>query len=558
MTLQEEIAPEVFIKKVVEHAPDLIGFSTMTNQWSIIRRYTKVIKDKLELPIIHGGIHVTVAQEASIACPEIDMICVGEGEYAVLELVERLEKKQSYHDIQNLWIKKADGQIIKNPMRPLIADLDTLPFAERDMFDFQRLLEENTMSSTIFMAGRGCPFKCKYCVNHVLQKNYQGLGRYVRMRSVDHVLEEISSLKQNYGIKEILIYDDTFTYNHKWLQQFCERYKKEINIPFTVNVRVDTINEEILEMMHAAGCERIIAGVESGSERVRSEILNRKMSNEKIIAIYKKADELGMKTTAYFMVGLPTETPKEAQESIDLCKIIKANYSQCSVFYPYPGTDLYDLCEQKGYLTQKENEGTNFFETHKLLKLPTFSQTEIEQYFNEFWRMGNKIRSQKETKGVIDFLVAFDKARVKAEAGNVRFSEMTVKGDNRLVLFAHPESTISYDVDLPENAGLIFGIALSPQVWDPTKGEGVVYKIILENEKGKQVLFSRYLDPKNNSEDRRWHDMNLLLPEGAVGQGILHFITTTPSGRTGYYGWSNWSRPYIYLLSSPIQTASAT
>ncbi len=176
MPLQEEVAQDVFLEKVRSQAPDLVGFSTMTNQWSIIRRYTKLIKAGLGIPIIHGGIHVTVAPEASLACPEIDLICVGEGEYPILELITRLEKRQSYDDIQNLWIKKADGQVIKNSLRPLIADLDTLPFAEREMFDYRRLLQENTMYATIFMAGRGCPFKCRYCVNHVLQ-NVAGTSR---------------------------------------------------------------------------------------------------------------------------------------------------------------------------------------------------------------------------------------------------------------------------------------------------------------------------------------------------------------------------------------------
>ncbi len=546
MSLQEEMEPEVFLEKVRGQEPDLVGFSTLTNQWSIIRRYTKLIKAGLNIPIIHGGIHVTVAPEASLACPEIDLICVGEGEYPVLELIGRLEKRQSYDDIQNLWIKKADGQIIKNPLRPLIAELDTLPFVEREMFDYRRMLQENPMYATIFMVGRGCPFKCKYCVNHVLQKRYQGLGKYVRVRSVENVLEEMRLLKEGYGIKEILIYDDTFTCDHQWLRQFCERFKKEINIPFTVNVRVDTVNESVLKMMQAAGCERIIAGVESGSERIRSEILGRKMSNEKIINIYKKADEMGMKTTAYFMIGLPSETPEEARASIDLCNIIRPNYSQCSIFYPYPGTELYALCEQKGYLTPEGVESTNFFKIHQLLNLPTLSQTEIEHYFNDFWRQGNKIRSQKESKGVVDFLVDFDKARVRAQAGNVLFAEMAVHGEMRLVLFAHPEAKISYDFELPENAGLAFGITLSPQVWSSEKGIGVLFKITLNDNDEEKVIFSQYIDPKNNPLDQKWHDINIALKAYGSGSKTINFITTT-RGRPGYYCWANWSRPYIYI-----------
>lgn len=544
MILQEEMSQDAFLTKIDNFSPDIIGFSTMSNQWMIIRKYTQWIKSSRTIPIIHGGIHVTVVPDESITAPEIDLICLGEGEYAMLDLVTRLEQQQSIDDIPNLWIKKADGTILKNEMRPLIADLDALPFAEREMFDYRTMLKENPLNATLFMAGRGCPFRCRYCVNHVLQNRYRGLGKYVRMRSIAHVMEELRFLKQEYGLKEILIYDDTFTFDHRWLREFCEAYKKEINIPFTVNIRVDTINVDILEMMYDAGCERMIAGVESGSERVRTEILGRKMSNESIIQIYQKADALGMKTTAYFMVGLPTETPEEAEESITLCEIIRPNYSQFTVFYPFPGTELYYLCKEKGYLV--EGESTNIFENHQLLNLPTFSREAISAASERFWGIGNRIRAAKERKGMLDFLVDFDHATITADKGYVKFTDITVKGDTRLCLFAHPESQISYPIDLPKHAGLAFGITLSPQAWDPSKGQGVVFKIIFENAKGKHILFSRYLDPKNNPEDRSWHDIDIAFTKEMSGKGILHFITTT-LGQPAFYAWANWSRPYIYL-----------
>ncbi|MFH0811470.1 MAG: radical SAM protein, partial [Pseudomonadota bacterium] len=380
--IQEAVDRDALLKRVEEEGPDLIGFTTLTNQWSYIKQYTGWIKQQFRLPIIHGGIHATVASDEVLSNDEVDMICVGEGEFPMLELLERLKQGKSYQDVPNLWIKKSDGSIIRNPLRPLIQDLDKLPFPDREICNYRQLLLENPFEATLLMAGRGCPFKCTYCVNNAFHHLYRDLGKYVRLRTPERVLEEIRFLRDTYGIKELFIYDDTFTYNHKWLTHFCDLYRKKIGLPFAVNLRVDTVNDHILRMLKEAGCYLIVAGIESGSERIRREIMGRKITNEQIIRVFKVADELGIKTWTNNMIGLPTETPAEAEETIELNRIIRPNHAQIFVFYPFPGTALYDVCKREGYFSNREK--TTIFEGESVLNLPNLTNEQIHYFTEEF------------------------------------------------------------------------------------------------------------------------------------------------------------------------------
>jgi len=541
--LQEAIDRDLLLEKVKQENPDLVGFTTLTNQLPYIRQYTRWIREAFSIPVIHGGSHVTVAPEEALSLDEVDLICIGEGEFPVLELVERLENGKTYEDIANLWIKKPDGQIVKNPLRPLIQDLDALPLPDRELFNYRQLLLVNPMEATLLMAGRGCPFNCKYCLNNALQKLYRDLGKFCRLRSQERVLEEVRDLKKEYGIDRLVILDDTFTYNHKWLKRFCELYGDEFHLPFSIHVRVDTVDENILTMLKQAGCERIIAGIESGSERIRRDIMGRKMTNEQVINVFRTADRLGMKTWANYIIGVPTETPEEVEETIELNNLIRPNSVQVSVFFPFPGTELYDRCKEERLISDRE--GTSLFDGHSVLNLPTLTRRQIFDYVDKLNTSAARIKLEKEQKGDFDFLVKFPEAMVTAEEDTyVRTTSEIINGEERQVIFAHPESRISYTLELPEKARLFFGIGLSPNAWSEEKGSGVDFEITLGENGAERVVFSRYIDPKNNSEDQKWHDVEIELAHGKPESKQLHFVTTT-KGRDKQYCWAVWSHPYL-------------
>jgi radical SAM superfamily enzyme YgiQ (UPF0313 family) len=541
--VQEELDKDALVQRIREEAPDLIGFSTVTNQMMFVRQYTRWIREEFALPIIHGGVHVTVAPEESLEYPEIDMICMGEGEYSVLELLERLADGNSITDIPNLWLKQSDGTVVRNGLRPLIRDLDSLPFPDRELFDSKKLLANDPLQASQVMTGRGCPYTCTYCVNHALQKLFKNLGPYVRRRSPENVIAEIQKMQQDYEIRQVFIYDDTFTLNHQWVRKFCELYPRKVGIPFAVQIRVETVNEKLLRLLKDTGCVLIYMGVESGSARVREEVMDRKMSNQSIVEVFRLIRSLGMKSYAYNMIGMPTETKEEIEESMELIRLVKPDRSQVTVFYPFPGTKLHELCKKEGYL--KDNEGTNVFSNQGMLDLPTLSQEVIAEYAKQFNELLFRIEVGKKSTGYYDFLEKSSTAEIKTEKDYVAFKNAQINQDERMVIFAHPESEVKYLVNIKKSSVLSFGIGIAPQAWDTEAAAGVLFRIVIGENEQERIVYSRYLDPTKHKGERKWHDTEISLGPSLEGETVIRFITTT-RGRPNYYAWANWSRPVLY------------
>jgi len=378
----KEISKKDLIYKVNRVKPDLIGFSSVTNQFPYMKLYAKWIKEEVDLPVVCGGIHATLSPEEVIACDDINVVCIGEGEYPLLELANRLESGKEYDRIENFWVRK-EGTVIRNPLRPLISNLDELPFPDREIFPYEKVLRRRGGQAD-FLAGRGCPYSCTYCCNYAIRKIHEGKGRYVRIRSISNVLEEIKRVTDKYGslVKELSFDDDTFTLMHGWVKEFCEAYGKEFDHPFSCNARVDTVNKEVLAALKKAGCDIIKIGVESGNEWLRRNVLKRSMTNEQIIKACKTAHDLGLKVHVFNMIGLPFETSSMIEETIELNRLIAPDRVQTSIFYPYPKTELYEICKEEGFLTDKYKK--SYFDDGTTLNLPTLSQEQINMYYAKF------------------------------------------------------------------------------------------------------------------------------------------------------------------------------
>ncbi len=377
-----EISKKKFVHEVKRIGPDLVGFTSTSNQFPYVKLFATWIKGTFDLPVVCGGIHSTLRPDEVISCDEIDIACVGEGEYPLLELANAMESGNMLDKIHNLWIKKG-GTIIRNPLRQLISDLDVLPLADREIFQYEKILNRKGGAAD-FIAGRGCPYGCTYCCNHALRKIYEGHGPYVRIRSVRNVIDEIKNVKDKFGslIKAINFDDDTFTLFHKWVREFCEVYGREFDLPFACNARADTVNREILTLLKKAGCDTIRIGIESGSEWLRLGALKRQMTNEQIISACKAVHEVGLKLHVFNMIGLPYETPSMIEETIKLNRLVAPNRVQTSVFYPYPKTELYEICERNGFLTDKHKK--SYFDEGTTLHLSTLTQGQINEYYTTF------------------------------------------------------------------------------------------------------------------------------------------------------------------------------
>lgn len=356
--------------------PDIIGFSTTTHQVEYVKQWSQWVKEEFNLPTICGGTHVILFPEQVINFPGMDMVCVGEGEYPMLELADNPERT----DIENLWFKK-DGRIIRNSMRPLIASLDDLPFPDYDLFDYTSMVKDRGGDSSVLVS-RGCPYSCTYCSNHALRDAQQGKGVFLRVRSVDNTLLLLKKLAQKYPINHFTFADDIFGIHKKWALEFCGKYPREFNLKWECNLRPENVDEELMQGLKSANCVQVDMGIEAGNEQIRKEVLNRKMSNDQIIKAFDMAHRFGIKTASYNMVGLPGETPDMIKETISLNKRIAPDQIIISIFYPYPGTQLYEVCEKEGYLGEKHSAS---YMTESVLNLPTITRPELEKLYTEFY-----------------------------------------------------------------------------------------------------------------------------------------------------------------------------
>jgi len=338
-------------KLINNFKPDVIGFSISTFDFHFTKELIKEIRNMCKALIVLGGIHPIVAPEQSIK--HADVICVGEGEQAFEELLDKLVSNEDYSHILNLWIKRGN-KITKNDIRDLTQDLDIFNL-DRDIFDVDKYVAGRNYLLDVY-AGRGCPYNCTYCVNYYKRNVCKGKGKFVRMRSPKNVVEEIKELRDKYKIKHVAFQDDTFTHNRKWLLEFCDLYAKEVRLPFVCNARVETITEETAKALKRANCNGLLLGVESGSERIRRKVLDRQISNDQIIKAFNFAHKYGIKTLSFNMVGIPYETKSDIKKTIQLNRILRPTDIQVTIFQPFPGTQLYELSKEKGWLTKKKIE----------------------------------------------------------------------------------------------------------------------------------------------------------------------------------------------------------
>jgi len=363
-----------------EFQPDLVALSLTSGFFEFGCAVARQVKERHNLPVLFGGVHPTLCPEESIAADGVFAICIGEGEYPTLELCDALEAGRNPAKIANLWVRQ-NGRVHRNEIRPLIADLDSLPFPDRDIFPVGELLK--TLPEAEFMGSRGCPYLCAYCVNHALIELYKGKGPYVRYRSVDNLLGEVAQVVARYpAIKFLGFHDDTFTLNAKWLGEFSEKYAARFPLKFWCNSTARMINGETVAMLKRAGCYEVRIGIESGNDHIRMDVLRKKVACDEIINAFRLLRGAGIDGYAFNMIGLPGETPAMIEDTIRLNRIVRPKEVFCSVFQPYPGTQLYKLCIEKGWYTGQAVK--SYFENEYALQQPAITARQVLYYHDIF------------------------------------------------------------------------------------------------------------------------------------------------------------------------------
>jgi radical SAM superfamily enzyme YgiQ (UPF0313 family) len=337
---------EDIISDITEYKPDIISFSTMTPGITFALNLARKIRTKTGATIIMGGPHPTFYPEV-IEEDCLDIICIGEGEYALRDLADSIDAKSDYTGIQNLWVKQ-NGTIHKNELRDLI-DLNQLPPYDRDIYYAKFPDLQNAPTKQIFTT-RGCPFNCTYCFNNSFKKLYRDKGPYVRYQSVERVIAEIGSIETKYGMEWLQIIGDTINTDKKWFVAFLTAYKQKFKTPFLLNVRIDLIDEDMVRLMKEAKCDRVDYAIESGDEWIRKNILKRNMSNETIIENGKLFNKYRIRVHTSNIIGVPHETIETVFRTIEVNRKVNPEHANCFILQPYPKTEINEYARKNGFL----------------------------------------------------------------------------------------------------------------------------------------------------------------------------------------------------------------
>lgn len=332
-------------KSLLSFKPDVVAYSVTTGAHTGFLELNRRLKNSHKFFALFGGPHPTFFPEF-IEEDGVDAVCLGEGEEALIELLEALDRGGDLKSIPNIWFKEA-GKVYKNAVRPLEQNLDSLPFPDREII-YARYNRPEKYKMAKFIIGRGCPYNCTYCFNHAFAKLYTNQKR-VRLRSVDNVLDEVSDVLAKYPAEFVGFTDDIFIINMDWLREFAEKYRQRIGRPYWCNVRANLVNEEVLDLLKASGCHSVVLAVEAGNERLRNQILKRNMTGDQIVNACKLLRQKGIRFVTNNILGFPGGSLENDIETLELNIKCRPFFAAATLFQPYPKTELGDYAIEMGF-----------------------------------------------------------------------------------------------------------------------------------------------------------------------------------------------------------------
>lgn len=354
------LSKEDVLRKIEKEKPDVVAYSGSTGEHKLYFEFNHELKKKhTEIKTIMGGPHATFFPERTLEDSNLDAVCIGEGDYAFPQFLDRVGQSEDFSGLENIMVKEGE----RPKLKPLVQDLDSLPFSDRSLFYDSRESGNNPIKH--FFVTRGCPYNCTYCFNKPFREMYPG-QRYVRRRSVDSIIEEIVKVRERWPLKYIKFYDDIFVLKaDDWLEEFTERYSKEVDLPFFCLMRANLMTEKISDLLKKAGCRTISMSIESANNRIRTEVLRRRMTNEQIKRAYKLCGQRGIAIQSNNILGLPTSRIEDDIATVDFnieCgpKQGIAVIAEFGTVHPYPGTELGAFCKERGIYDPEEG----FYDMH--------------------------------------------------------------------------------------------------------------------------------------------------------------------------------------------------
>ncbi|MDP3296200.1 MAG: radical SAM protein [Thermodesulfovibrionia bacterium] len=388
---------------ILDYSPDLIGIGLMSIEFYPAKNLTFLLREKFQIPIIWGGVHVVIRPNECIKYA--DYICCGEGERVVVSLLEHLKDKDKSipPEIPNIWVND-NGKILRQSMAPPEMNLDSLPlqeylpdyfygFHKNKIYNFAqnpRLFRQYALyggTCHMMITSRGCPFHCGYCANSYLMTIY---GKKVRERSVENCIKELKEVKKDQYVLYINFEDDSFfIHSHEWIRRFCNEYKRYINLPFMVRVYPSNLDREKIFLLRGAGLSWVVMGVQSGSDRVNFEVYERNVSFSSVINAARIVAETKAAPFYEMIVDNPYETEEDQMETIDSMARLKRPYAISLAHLTFfQGTPLTEkavkdnIIDPEAYLTRYmvKIDKTYF---NKLLYMTPYIPRIITRYLNK-------------------------------------------------------------------------------------------------------------------------------------------------------------------------------
>ncbi len=366
-----------WLKKAKEWNPGVVCYSFTTGVHQTFVGLNVQLKEVLpDVKAICGGAHVTVVPEF-LEEPGIDAICLGEGDYAVVDFVNAVEKGEDLRHLPNVHYKDAEGTIWKNPPRSLEQDIDVFGFPDRalvyDAADFYLKSERKVVKTD-----RGCPMNCSFCFHHAWKKKVYNVtnNEYVRRHSVDHVIAQVKDMRAKYPLTFVHFLDDIFNVNNKWLEEFASKWPGEIGLPFDCILMANMVTEKHIALLKKAGCIQARIAFEAANDHMRNAIMKKNTTRAQLVRAATYIRAAGMRLASLNMLGGPGTSIEDDFETVKLNIECKVDHPLASLLQPYPMTDINDITREMGFSTSEWDAFPKLFNRTTSINLPHRHQFE--------------------------------------------------------------------------------------------------------------------------------------------------------------------------------------
>ncbi len=342
--------------------PDIICFTATTgNHGWVITLANELKRKHPRARFILGGPHATFYPEVA-QCGAFDYVVRGEGEDTFAALLTTIAAGNEPGPIPGALYRDGDT-VLDGGLRIAPQELDALPFPDRSLYD--RYPGLSAQQYPLMSSSRGCPFSCTFCYSPTMMAMNKGLGKFVRFRSVDNVVEEALILRRKYNPRIVEFVDDIFGMHRPWLREFADKWQRHVGLPFNICVRADLLDEESVHLLARAGCNAACVGLEAGNDRIRNDVLRKELPRERLVTAAGLLRHHGIRFVTLNILGSPGETVENCLETLELNQQLKPDYAQASVLVPFPRTGIYEKAVAAGQIAEDipvDNFSFSFFE----------------------------------------------------------------------------------------------------------------------------------------------------------------------------------------------------